>query len=317
LLRRLGGLKDFGNLKEKLSKNLYEGSLSFRRKVLNSNLDKFIAKEKSGKEIEMEYLIGGKVGAPALILLHGFADDKYNFYKAGWRLGQHYQLIIPDIPGFGGSSCHQDIPYTVENITDWMSQFLMRLNIQNAFIMGCSFGGVLAIKLARKHPELIKKIILVGSAGFLPKNTRMKSIYDDFSKGRNIFYLKKSKDFDSLMNRIFFQKQYIPPLIKGYLAQDFINKKKWFVKMVDDLIPNMVHYNTAQEKKKLTYEKDLSKLNIPILTIWGENDLIFPVDTVKILERYGEVIIFKDIGHCPQMECPELFSKYVRRFLAV
>jgi pimeloyl-ACP methyl ester carboxylesterase len=90
---------------------------------------------------------------PALVLLHGFVGDG----SSTWRnqvesLCDRFTVVAWDAPGAGGSS---DPPETLgmAGYADVLARFVTSLDLEHPHVCGLSFGGALALELARRHPK--------------------------------------------------------------------------------------------------------------------------------------------------------------------
>lgn len=119
-------------------------------------------------------------GMPLLLFsgggLHRSIQD---FEKCIPDLSKKYRVIAPDTPGQGRSEQTDSLSYDL--ITSSMSQLLDSLNIDSAFVMGFSDGGIVALMLAERRADKIKKIIAVGAnngtCGFnLPEGFHLDSV---------------------------------------------------------------------------------------------------------------------------------------------
>jgi pimeloyl-ACP methyl ester carboxylesterase len=113
-------------------------------------------------------------GSPFLIL-HGWGRGHISWIGMQDNLSRNFQVITLDLPGFGKS----DMPPTGWGVSDYVRfvlDFARKLDIDRFHLLGQSFGGRVCIKLAAHHPERIKKLILVDSAGIKHK----KSFFETF-----------------------------------------------------------------------------------------------------------------------------------------
>lgn len=78
------------------------------------------------------------------------------------------QVILLDFPGHGQSGEPQT-PWAVEDFAGLVAELLGRLGVAGCDMLGHSFGGRVAIVLAAKRPQLVKKLVLVDAAGILPR----------------------------------------------------------------------------------------------------------------------------------------------------
>ena len=116
--------------------------------------------------VVVRYEICGE-GEPVL-LLHGWGGSVESFLPLTEYLKKTRQVILLDFPGHGQSGEPQT-PWAVEDFAGLVAELLERLGVAGCDMLGHSFGGRVAIVLAAKRPQLVKKLVLVDAAGILPK----------------------------------------------------------------------------------------------------------------------------------------------------
>src|SRR5512147_1809966 len=114
-------------------------------------------------------------GTP-LVLLHGYPLDHHLWDKVAPLLGDTFELILPDLRGFGGSST-VDSFYTMEDIASDIAALLDHLGIQKAAIVGHSMGGYVALAFARLSPERVSGLGLVSSQALADPEERKQGRY--------------------------------------------------------------------------------------------------------------------------------------------
>src|SRR5215216_8115758 len=100
-------------------------------------------------------------GTP-LVLLHGYPLDHHLWDEVAPLLVDTFELILPDLRGFGESST-VDSFYTMEDIASDIAALLDHLEIQKAAIVGHSMGGYVALAFARLFPERVTGLGLVST----------------------------------------------------------------------------------------------------------------------------------------------------------
>ncbi len=110
-------------------------------------------------DIELYYQEAG-TGEP-LILLHGNDEDSSYFKNQIDYFQSKYHVIALDTRGHGKSP-RGDAPFTIEQFSCDLFNFMQRHQILNAVILGFSDGANIAMKFAMKHPEMVKTLILNG-----------------------------------------------------------------------------------------------------------------------------------------------------------
>src|ERR1017187_82892 len=114
--------------------------------------------------VKTNYLESGE-GAP-VVLIHGSGPGVTAY--ANWRLvipdlARHFRVLAPDMAGFG----YSDKPgnYTMAGWVNQIISFLDALNLKQASLVGNSFGGALALRMAIDQPGRVDRFVLMGAMG--------------------------------------------------------------------------------------------------------------------------------------------------------
>lgn len=229
-----------------------------------------------------------------VVLLHGWGGQADSFLPVFNYLASRFNVYAIDFPGFGQSSK----PETPWDVCDYMQMLLKlfhALDIDNACLVGHSFGGRVSIMFAAEHPEMVEKVVLVDSAGILPRRTwkyyykvyrfkLMKKIFLALTPGSN-------KD-DKL------EKFYAKYGSKDYKESG--SMRQTFVKVVNQ---NLRGY--------------LPHIKAPTLLIWGEDDKDTPIEHGRIMEKEipdAALISFKGAGHYSYLDRLNEFNVIVSKF---
>jgi pimeloyl-ACP methyl ester carboxylesterase len=107
------------------------------------------------------YREAGKVGAPKLLLLHGFPSSSHMFRDLIPRLAEHFHIVAPDLPGFGQSDMpsRDDFDYTFDNLANVIDGFTEAIGFDRFAVYVFDYGAPTGFRLALKHPERITAII--------------------------------------------------------------------------------------------------------------------------------------------------------------
>lgn len=125
--------------------------------------------------IKVDYWIRGE--GRVLLLLHGWGAgmSKEKYRRLSHKLAKDYKVVILDFPGFGGSSLPSK-PWGVREYADLVDSFVDSLGLKVYGMIGHSFGGRVAIKIAANEIFEVRKLILIDSAGVERKSWRVKLI---------------------------------------------------------------------------------------------------------------------------------------------
>ena len=98
----------------------------------------------------------------AVVLIHGYPLQRAIWAPQVEALQTRFRVITPDLRGFGESQVTAG-PYTMEMLADDVHALLQARGIRTAVIGGHSMGGYVALALARRHPEMLRGLILVNT----------------------------------------------------------------------------------------------------------------------------------------------------------
>ncbi len=103
----------------------------------------------------------GDASAPPVVLLHGFTSDLRMWHPVAEELARSYHVVAMDLRGHGRSSAPEEIDaYTAEALAADVLALLEHLDIDVCALVGCSFGGMIALQFAVTWPERIAAIVL-------------------------------------------------------------------------------------------------------------------------------------------------------------
>lgn len=226
-----------------------------------------------------------------LILLHGWGLDSSTFWPTVDLLKDNFTLWLIDLPGFGRS----DIPKEAVDTKDYakiIADFIRKNKISKPTVLGHSFGGKISIRFADLHPNLIDKLILVGSSG-----------------------LKRDPSFESTI-------AYPLAKIVHYLIPDIFNikkiiRKEFYRKIESDYENAGVMKGTLLKTIKEDLTDNLKRIDNETLLIWGDSDRAVPLKYGKRMYRLlknSKLIIMEEQGHFLHVHDPERFANYVKDF---
>ena len=227
-------------------------------------------------------------GKVTIIFLHGWRSESSVWKNVVDKLpANEFRSYLIDLPGFGSSPAPKTV-FGIENYAKLVYNFAEKQGIKTAIIVGHSFGGRVGILLASKYPDLIKKLVLVDSAG-------IKKEYPGREKIAKIVKpLFKPKFMHSLRKKIY----------KQIGSEDYVATSEMtetYIKVIDqDLTP------------------ELSKIIQPTLLIWGHDDMATPISDAKIINekiKNSKLEILENAGHFSFLDQPEKFSEILEKFI--
>ncbi len=106
----------------------------------------------------LHYVRGGT--GPAVILLHGFPQDWYEFHQIMPRLAKKFTVIAVGLRGVGGSAATPN-GYDAANLAEEVHQLARRLRLERPYIAGHDIGGMVAYAFARLYPAQVRGVMIL------------------------------------------------------------------------------------------------------------------------------------------------------------
>jgi len=203
-----------------------------------------------------------------LLILHGWGSNFKRWQKVKELLEkERIKVLIPDLPGFGKEP-PPDRAWGVDGYRKWILNFAQRRGWEKFSLLGHSFGGGLAVKVAADSPKKIEKLILCSPAIIREKNKKTVAIEKTAKVGKRVLQKIGKEEITHFLAKVFYR------LIGSldYYRADGVMKKTIKKVFSEDLSPN------------------LQKLQQPILLLWGKKDYSVPL---KYAFRIKEEINYK------------------------
>ena len=223
--------------------------------------------------IRIRYASRGS-GRP-LLLLHGWGASLDTFDAMTADLGRFFHVTAFDFPGHGES----DLPPSTWHVDDFVGLTLglmAELEIDRPAVLGHSFGGRVAIKLAAAHPEAVERLILVDAAGVPPRRTVRRATRRAASRFATALGRRLGRPGQALRGAI----------VRRIASPDYLNAgplRATFVAIVnEDLRPA------------------LAAIRCPTLLVWGESDDDTPPADAGTMEKLipdAHLLVLKNAGH--------------------
>lgn len=245
-----------------------------------------------------------------LLLIHGSGPGVSAW--ANWRLvfpilSQHYHLYAPDIIGFGYTERPSDHHYSIDIWVDHLIHFIETINHPKVSIIGNSFGGALALHLATRRPDLVNKLVLMGSVGVdSPISKGLDDVWGYTPSFDNMKQLVKTFAYDQSMadNDDLVEMRYQSSIQEGF--------QESFSAMFP--APRQQHVDAMALP-----EEQLRDIQLPVLLIHGREDQIIPLEhtswKIAQLIPNAQLHVFPHCGHWVQIEKTKPFASQVIQFL--
>jgi pimeloyl-ACP methyl ester carboxylesterase len=247
---------------------------------------------------------------PALLLVHGFGGAAWNFGELAELLPGR-RLLIPDLPGHGGSA---PLPApSLAGFADVLADMLAAEGIDQTDVLGHSLGGVVALRLAVRHPERVRRLILAAPAG-ISSATRIAEltitliglIQPGRIAGRRADRIARSRRLRRFVFAPFEVSN--PDVLSERAVHGFLRG------------PTM-HTDALGAGLALSADdprRHLDRVRAPALVLWGGRDRQVPIeDGFEYARRLGaQLRTIADCGHLLIGERPDACARATLEFLA-
>ena len=262
-------------------------------------------------DIVWHYSEGGPTNAPTVLLVHGLSGTRDNWNRVARELTAKYHVIAPDLPLHGDTQTAANYDASVPNLAEKLRRFAEALGIENNLnIAGHSMGGAIATLYNAQYSSSIKSLMLMDAAGvFRTANT---SYLKDPTR-LNEFVVRKSGDFNRMMQLVMSRPPYIPQQLLAQQERFMIAKANDTQHVIEQLI--QIQKNMTPE----SFEIATKVIDNPALIMWGDQDKIINVEVAQelkgMIKNAQPPIIYKGVGHMPLMEVDQLAARDYLQFL--
>lgn len=257
------------------------------------------------------YVDSGGPGFP-VVLIHGLMGYSFSWRKNIPALQHHFRVLAPDLAGCGHSGALQSDRYGVEAWSRQLEQFLDRMNIPKAHLVGTSAGGAVTLAFAARCADRVERIALAAPVTpFSSRVTLLARIYTMTGMPLPVlrWLIARAPRFMPwiIRNRYYADPARVTPeTIPGYLQGLGPKTVLLLRQAILDWKPSRVL-------------PTLRHIQAPILLIWGDQDKIVPaVCLPRILESLpnAKAVTIAGAGHLCYEERPAEFNAALINFLS-
>jgi 2-hydroxymuconate-semialdehyde hydrolase len=246
---------------------------------------------------------------PPVLLIHGSGPGVSAW--ANWRLlmpelARQARVIAPDMVGFGFTERPPNQRYDMDA---WVGQalgVLDALGIERTDLVGNSFGGALALALTIRHPQRVRRLVLMGSVGvpfaitpgldavwgYTPSLAQMRALLDIFAHDRRLVTDELAK--------LRFEASIQPGFQESFAAMFPAPRQRWVDAMASP-------------------EADIRRVAQQTLVVHGREDRVIPLQNSLTLANWitrAQLHVYPQCGHWTQIEHAARFARLVGEFLA-
>lgn len=247
---------------------------------------------------------------PTVVLIHGFFSDgilTWLFQVLG--LTRNYAVYVPDLLFFGDSITHRP-ERTTDFQAECLAKGLMKLGVERcSCVLGFSYGGMIAFKLAKLYPDLVESVILSGSVPELTESISKATLqrhgfsnWSDMLMPETVEGLKRLLSIGShgsLFTRF-------PNFIYKDFLQAMFHGRKERAELLEALVVPDHEFTPAAYSQK-------------IHLLWGNHDKVLDLDVAHNvnleLENKASLDCIENAGHICQLERPCIYNSHLKKIL--
>ena len=246
-----------------------------------------------------------------LLYLHGFAD--VHSVKQTWlpfheQLARQMRLIAPAHPGCAQTDENKDID-TIEDVVFHYLEVLDALRLSQFDLVGSCVGGWIAAEIAVRHPERVRKLVLIGATGLFVEGALIGDVF-------MMAQPERGSSYAGLRNMLF-------------ASADQPMAMELFPDGMGELEDELRRYQMLRFGSRIGFKPPyfynrsltnrLQRITPPTLIIWGEQENMVPRAHGEMyassIPRAGELKIIAGAGHSVHVEQPDVTARLVLDFL--
>ena len=243
-------------------------------------------------------------GSP-VVFLHGYPLDHRMWRPQLEALSRNHRVVLLDLPGFGRAA-ESRVPDTLSGFSAEVARGVSAHVSGPAVVVGHSFGGYIALQLFRDHPELFAGLVLADTRSepdtAEAREKRLATVRRSAETGEGV-------DVEATTRALLAPSTWKAggPLVEGVRA------------IVRSARPPSIRGALTAIATRPDLTDTLSKVNVPSLVIWGEEDQLIPPSQTRALVTHlprGSGVGIRGAGHLPSLEAPDPLIEALVDFLA-
>lgn len=239
--------------------------------------------------------------APTVVMVHGFTGSKENWYPLAQRLGGHYRLVIPDLPGWGESQRIDGADYGFDAQARRLAKFLARVRRDGSpiVLLGHSMGGGIVAVAAADHPERVARVGLIDAAGVRFEDN---AFGVDVLAGKNPFAVSDAASLQRYLDTVFHDRAAQPaiPWPASRAVIDWRIRQAPFEQQVLDRI--------GRSEERFLPGRAAAAIRQPALLLWCRQDRVIDPSAMALYAAempQAMQVSLDGCGHMSIMEKPD------------
>jgi pimeloyl-ACP methyl ester carboxylesterase len=259
----------------------------------------------------IHYQEAGDEKAPPILLIHGFISSTLIWAEVFLPLAAAgFRVVAPDLPGYGYSDKPRRAEYTIESQARAVVGLMDRLGIEQAALVGASYGGAIAAAIALDHPERVSRLVLVGA------------VSSDEPKKKLLMRLVRLPLVGDLVTPLFLGSRWVLrkrmeevyQRLRIPVDEHKVDARHHLLATADT---HRAMIRTVRRWSANRIFRDAHLIRQPTMLMWGEDDVHIPLaEGFRLRDEMpnARLVVFRNCGHLPPQEYPKQFVGMVSEF---
>lgn len=249
----------------------------------------------------VHYEVSGR-GRP-VILLHGWLGSWGYWAETMNQLHGAYRAYALDFWGFGDSGKRRN-SFLVPDFVALVDEFMDRLGIEAAPIIGHSMGGTVALSLALSHPNRVRQVAVVGSP----------------IDGRSLSFWLKLAGEPWAARMLWKVPLALTTFLKLFSLRATKESQRWYKMVTKDVSDTTLDsfFSSIRSLHHTDITDQLRTISVPVMGIYGHKDIIVNPNQADVLEAHAlrpHIVRLPGSGHFPMLDEPKTFHHHLLHFV--
>lgn len=246
-----------------------------------------------------------------MVLLHGMSASADSFREIMAILAPDFYMLAPDIPGFGYSGNVE--PYSIPRLMQWLDAFFEAVSLDEAIMVGHSFGGALNVSFALEQPERVNCLVLLAPSVLRPgKFPEWLRNLGKLDLAQKVLELGLNASQQLMLER---QNK------AAFYRPEHFGEELW-QRRAEDYRRSRASAAVLRASALHDIRSELEHVTQPTCIVWGENDPVLdPSDAVKLdafmPQSNTRLYLLPECGHLPHIEQEQRVVSIIRECIGV
>ncbi|HWA50585.1 MAG TPA: alpha/beta hydrolase [Dongiaceae bacterium] len=243
--------------------------------------------------VTLHYVEQGAADGTPVILVHGYPDSWFSYAGVMAYLPEQLRVIAPSLRGYGESDRSYG-NYHPRDLAADLNEFMIKLGVASAHIVGHSMGSYVAEYLALDHPERVRSLTLIGTFRNLVGRADLAELLAALDE--------MGDEVDAALVREFQESTLAQPVPAEFLDAIIAESRK---------VPGHVWHGALQELTRIDHFDELRRITAPTTIFWGDRDGLSTLRDQHAIAAAtgGELRLYAGAGHSLQWEEPKRFAQ--------